>query len=103
MDGSVRTPRADEINSVSEPGDLILGRLLLANGETVWLQARETAMSTEEQAGLSSAEQQYMGFGASDLEAVEPWGRLWITESLGAPLLIEFPLGRRHFQGKPAS
>jgi hypothetical protein len=95
---------ADEINSVSQPGDLIVGSLPLANGETVWVQAREAAMSPDEQDRFASIERQYMGFGASDLDSIEPWA-LWLTGSpeLGTPLLIEFPLGRRHFQGTPES
>jgi hypothetical protein len=91
---------ADEINSVSQADDLIAGGLPLSNGETVWLQGRQTEMPPDEQKGIASAEREFRGFKVDgDLRTISPWA-LWTTTSPeGVPLLVTFPLGRRHFQG----
>jgi len=93
------TGPADGINSVSQPGDWIVGSLPLSNGETVWLQARQAGISSDERKGIASVEREYRGFQVDgDLNAVDPWG-IWITTSpQGPPLLVQFPLGRHHFQ-----
>jgi len=96
---STPTVPAEGINSVSQPGDWIVGSLPLSNGETVWLQARQAGISSDERKGIASAEREYQGFQVSgDLNAVDPWG-FWITVSpQGVPLWVQFPLGRHHFQ-----
>ncbi len=95
---SAATVPADGINSVSQPGDWIVGSLPLSNGETVWLQARQAGISADERKGIASVEREYRGFQVSDLKAIDPWG-IWITTSpQGPPLLVQFPLGRHHFQ-----
>jgi hypothetical protein len=93
------TVPADAINSVSQPGDWIVGSLPLANGERVWLQARQAGISSEERKGLASVEREFRGFQVSgDLSKTDPWG-IWITTSpQGPPLLAQLPLGRHHFQ-----
>ncbi len=94
---------SDGILQVSMPADRIVGSLPMSNGETVWLQARQTEMSPEENKGIDSAEREFRGFGVSgDLESVHAWG-LWIaTSNPDTPILVQFPLGRRHFKGTPA-
>jgi hypothetical protein len=52
---------ADGINSVSQPGDWIVGSLRLSNGETVWLQARQAGISADERKGIASVEREYRG------------------------------------------
>jgi hypothetical protein len=96
---SAATVPAEGINSVSQPGDWIVGSLPLSNGETVWLQARQAGISSDERKGIASAEREYQGFQVSgDLNAIDPWG-FWITTSpQGVPLWVQFPLGRHHFQ-----
>jgi hypothetical protein len=100
------TVAADAINSVSQPGDWIVGSLALSNGETVWLQARQASISSNERRGLASVEREYHGFQVSGhLNTIDPWG-IWITTSpQGPPLLVQFPLGRHHFRvtGDPSS
>lgn len=88
----------DGINSVSQPGDWIVGSLPLSNGETVWLQARQAGISSDERKGIASVDREYRGVQVSDPHAINPWG-IWITTSPnGPPLLVQFPLGRHHFQ-----
>jgi hypothetical protein len=84
---------------VSQPGDWIVGSLPLSNGETVWLQARQAGISSDERKGIASVEREYQGFQVSgDLNAIDPWG-VWITTSpQGPPFLAQFPLGRHHFR-----
>jgi hypothetical protein len=96
---SAPTAPTDGINTVSQPGDIIVGSLPLANGETVWLQARQAGISADERTVLASVEREYYGFEVSgDLSGIDPWG-LWITTSQqGPPLLVQFPLGRHHFR-----
>jgi hypothetical protein len=43
---------ADGIGSVSKPGDWLVGSLPLAKGETVWLQARQAGISSDEARAL---------------------------------------------------
>jgi hypothetical protein len=88
---------------VSRPGDQILGSLPLSSGETVWLQARQEEMSPDETKGIDSVERQFRGFKVSgDLDSIHAWG-LWIaTSSQGLPILVQFPVGRRHFKVTPA-
>jgi hypothetical protein len=50
---SAATIPPDEINSVSQPGDWIVGSLPLSNGGSVWLQARQAVMSPEEHEGIA--------------------------------------------------
>jgi hypothetical protein len=96
---SAVTVAASGINSVSQPGDWIVGSLPLANGETVWLQARQAGISLDERKGIASVEREYRGFQVDgDLRGIDPWG-IWITTSpAGPPLMVQFPLGRHHFQ-----
>jgi hypothetical protein len=92
----------EAINSVSQPGDWIVGSLPLSNRGAVWVQARQVAMSPEEQKGIASVEREFRGIQVSgDLDAMNAWG-LWITSSPveGIPLLVQFQLGRRHFQAR---
>jgi len=92
---------ADGVNSVSQAGDLIGGGLPLSNGETVWLQGRQVEMSPGDQKGIASAEREFRGFKVDgDMSGISPWA-LWTTTSPvdDIPLLINFPLGRRHFEG----
>jgi hypothetical protein len=83
---------------VSEPGDWVVGSLPLANGETVWLQARQAGISSDERNGIASVEREYQGFQVGgELRGIDPWG-IWITTSpAGPPLMVQFPLGRHHF------
>jgi hypothetical protein len=71
----------------------------LSNGETVWLQARQAGISSDERKGIASVEREYQGFQVSgDLNAIDAWD-IWITTSpQGPPLLVQFPLGRHHFR-----
>lgn len=96
---SAVTVPADGIKAVSQPGDLIVGSLPLSNGETVWLQARQAGISSDERTGLASVEREYHGFEVNgDLSTIDPWG-FWITTSpQGPPLLVQSPLGRHHFR-----
>ena len=65
---------AHGINSVSEPGDWIVGSLPLANGETVWLRARQAGMSPDERKGIASVAREYQGFQVNgDLRGIDPW------------------------------
>jgi len=93
------TVPAGAINSVSQPGDWIVGSLPLSNGETVWVQARQAGISSDERKGLASVEREYDGIEVSgDLSSMDWWG-VWITtSSQGPPLLVQFPLGRHHFR-----
>jgi hypothetical protein len=75
------TVPADAIKSVSQPGDWIVGSLPLANGETVWLQARQAGISSDERKGLAAVEREYYGIEVSgDLSSMDWWG-VWITTS----------------------
>jgi hypothetical protein len=96
---SAATVPTNGINLVSQPGDVIVGSLPLSNGETVWLQARQAGISSDERKGIASAEREYQGFQVSgDLSKISPWG-IWITTSpAGPPLWVQFPLGRHHFR-----
>jgi len=96
---SAATVPADGVNLVSQPGDWIVGSLPLSNGETVWVQARQAGISSDERKGIASVEREYQGFQVSgDRSAIDPWG-IWITTSpQGPPLLVQFPLGRHHVQ-----
>jgi hypothetical protein len=96
---SAATVPTNGINLVSQPGDVIVGSLPLSNDETVWLQARQAGISSDERKGIASAEREYQGFQVSgDLSKISPWG-IWITTSpAGPPLWVQFPLGRHHFR-----
>ena len=71
----------------------------LSHGETVWVQARQAGISSDERKGLASVEREYDGIEVSgDLSSMDWWG-VWITTSpQGPPLLVQFPLGRHHFR-----
>jgi hypothetical protein len=97
---------ADEINSVCQPGDVFAGGLPLSNGETVWLQGRQVGISPDEQQGIDSAEREFRGFQVDgDISAISPPWALWIATSPvdDVPLLVNFPLGRRHVQARDPS
>jgi hypothetical protein len=70
----------------------------MSNGEAVWLQVRQAEMSPEENVGIRSVEKQFRGFKVTgSLRDIGAWG-LWITTANeGVPLLVQIPLGRRHF------
>lgn len=94
----------DDAAAVSQPGDRILASLSMSNGETVWLQARQAVMTPDENRGLASAEREFRGFEVGgSLKDVHAWG-LWITTAaeIAIPLLVQFPLGRRHFKEAPS-
>jgi len=98
LSGATTLP--DTINSVSQTGDWIVGSLPLSNGETVWVQARQAAMSPDDQKGIASVEREFRGIQVSgDLDAINLWG-LWLTSSpvRVIPLLVQFQLGRRHLE-----
>src|SRR5215218_1096111 len=64
---------ADAINLVSQPGDWIVGSLPLSTGETVWLQARQAGISSDEHKGIASVEREYQGFQVGgDRNAIDP-------------------------------
>jgi hypothetical protein len=89
----------DDASAVSRPGDRLLDRHLpMANGEAVWLQTRQAEMSPEENAGIRRVEKEFRGFEVTgSLSDIGAWG-IWITTANeGAPLLVQVPLGRRHF------
>ena len=87
----------DSIQSVSQHGDHILGHLPLSNGETVWLQARWSTMSSSELRGRDSLSGEFQGFQTSgDINDVSPWALVVTTSELGIPLLVHFPLGHHH-------
>lgn len=93
-----------DATSVSRPGDRLLDRSLpMSNGEAIWLQVRQAEMTPEENNVLTSMERQFRGFRVTgSLDSVGAWG-LWITTSPeGIPLLVQIPLGRRHFTVTPA-
>jgi hypothetical protein len=97
---SAPTVPPDGINLVSEPGDRIVGSLPLSNGETVWLQARQVGISSDERKHIASTEREFRGFTVSgDAEAIDPWGVV-ITSAQGLPLLVQLRLGHQHFQAK---
>jgi hypothetical protein len=88
-----------DASSVSRPSDRVLDRSLpMSNGEAVWLQVRQAEMSPDENKGIASAEREFRGFRVTgSLDSVGAWG-LWITTSNeGVPILVQIPLGRRHF------
>jgi len=61
------------INLVSQPGDWIVGSLPLSTGETVWLQARQAGISSDEHKGIASVEREYQGFQVGgDRNAIDP-------------------------------
>jgi hypothetical protein len=71
----------------------------LSNGETVWLQARQAGISSDERKGIASVEREYQGFQVTgDLNAIDPWGTLDHHEPAGSSALVQFPLGRHHFR-----
>ena len=91
---------SSDARSVSRPGDRVLDRgLPMSNGETLWLQVRQAEMSPDENKGIASVERQFRGFQVSggSIDSIGAWG-LWITTANeGIPLLVQIPLGRRHF------
>jgi hypothetical protein len=89
---------ADGINTVSRPGDALIGSFQLGNGETVWLQARWRPMHADEIASIESHAKEYDGFRtATPFEQMSAWA-IWVATGEEAPLLIQIPLGRRHFK-----
>ncbi|MGH2691112.1 MAG: hypothetical protein ACRDHM_01255 [Actinomycetota bacterium] len=94
----------DAVIPALETRDRVLASLPMANGETMWLVAQHRAMSPDESTGIRSAEREFRGIGISgSLRSVHAWG-LWIaTSNLGGPILVQFPLGRRHFNIEPGS
>jgi hypothetical protein len=62
---------------------------------------REPRMSDQELASLEATQSEFSGFGVTDLSSVISASALWIAtqeNEARVPLLIEFPLGRRHFK-----
>jgi hypothetical protein len=94
---SAPTVPPDGIKLVSEPGDRIVGSLPLSNGETIWLQARQTGISSDERKIFASVEREFYGFQVTgDVDKVDGWV-VWSTLSQqGLPLLIQFQLGKHH-------
>jgi hypothetical protein len=91
-----------EIESVSQPGDAILGSLPLSNGEKVWVQAHQQLMTLEERRGIDRVQREFPGFKLTrgTHRDVDAWG-LWIPKKgsvEGIPLLVQFRLGRHHFE-----
>jgi hypothetical protein len=69
------TVPAGAINSVSQPGDWIVGSLPLSHGEMVWVQARQVGISPDERKGLASVDREYGGIQVSgDLSSMDWWG-----------------------------
>ena len=85
----------DEIHQVSQPGDLVVGSMVLANGETVWLQARVIPMTADAARGIQSVGKEFEGFKGNPKWA---WG-MWVTTDQvhGEPLIVSVPVGPHHF------
>jgi hypothetical protein len=80
---------------VSQPGDRILGPLPMSNGKNLWLQTRKAKLTDTEIQTLTNVGKEYEGFQGDPEHA---WG-LWVSTSpdYGEPLIVTFPLSRRHF------
>ena len=71
----------------------------MANGEAVWLQMRQAEMQPDDNKGIAALEREMRGFKVKDRNSLKgAWG-MWVTTSQqGDPLLVQIPLGRRHFE-----
>jgi hypothetical protein len=83
--------------SVLRNGDMLEEESLsLTNGKTVWLYGREVVLSSDDQSHISWLENEFRGFTSSGtLEDLK--GAAGIEVFKDQPLVIQFPLGLRHF------
>lgn len=87
----------DKVDTVSLPGDSIIGNIKLKNGETVWLQARWRPMLREETDSIETHAQEFEGFRTeTPYEQMSAW-TTWVHTGEETPILIQIPLGRHHF------
>jgi len=85
------------IQSVLLPTDMLVTEtLLLSNGERVWLYARQVPLDTEEQSCISVLDREFRGFSVNGRRE-DMRGAAGIEVSKDQPLLIQMPLGLRHF------
>lgn len=90
------------VHAVCRPEDLVLDRCLpLTTGENVWLQGRMSPLTATDRSGLEDFQGQFSPgmLTASEGDQYDAWG-MWITTSpeLDLPLMVQMPLGRRHFR-----
>lgn len=90
-------------SAVSRPGDRLLDRSLpLSNGELLWLQVRQTEMIPEDRAWIKSVSKEINVHHTGDVKSFSA-AVIGIAEAKEqkVPMLVQFPLGRRHFRQQP--
>lgn len=94
---SAASTSSDEL--ISRSGGRMVGKSLpLSNGEAIWLLVKQVEISAVWKKWLEDEQRKFQVHYRGDLNTFQTaWIVLIVDSSLGVPLFVHFPLGRRHF------